>query len=174
MCGVDLLDEEVFEGSFERDHGFELAAFLEDQTDSFVEAFVGEDEGSAGAGHDDAFGESLKLFEIEGGKSREGDLGFESAEFGEEVVKGAKFAELSFGDDGDAVAEHFDVLEDVGGEEYGFAAVTEAKDDIADIFSSDWIESAHGFIEDHKIGVVDQGLCDANALDHAFGVFSQG
>lgn len=174
MSGVDLLDEEVFEGAFERDHGFEFAAFLEEQADGFVEAFVGEDERSAGSGDDDAIGESLKLFEIEGGKSGEGDLGFESAEFGEKVVKGAEFAELSFGEDGDAIAEHLDVLEDVGGKEDGFSAVTEAKDDIADIFSPDRIESTHGFIEDHEIGVIDQGLCDADALDHAFGVFAQG
>lgn len=86
----------------------------------------------------------------------------------------AKFAELAFGDDGDAITEHFDILEDMRRKEDGFAAITEAEDDIADIFSTDGIESAHGFVEDDEIGIVDQGLCDADALDHAFGVFAEG
>lgn len=83
MCGLDLLDKEIFEGAFEGEHGFEFSAFLEEQANGFIESFVGENECGAGAGDDDAFGESLKLFEVECRKTGEGDLGFESAEFGE-------------------------------------------------------------------------------------------
>ncbi len=85
----------------------------------------------------------------------------------------AHAAEFSFVDDGDPVAERFGVGKNVSGEEYSFAFVLELLHQVAHFAPSHGIEAGHRFIEEYKLGIVQNGLRDSDALQHAFGKFPQ-
>src|SRR6266705_1097565 len=88
----------------------------------------------------------------------------------DQVVNPAFDFQLPLVDDGDAVADGLDFAQFVGGEENGFAFVSEALDDFAHLHAAQWVQAASGFVQDEKVGVVNEGLGQADALLHAFGV----
>ncbi len=75
--------------------------------------------------------------------------------------------------DGDARAELVHVAEDVRVEEHGLAALVQALDDALDLDAADRVEPGHRLVEQHELGVVDERLGDADALQHALGVLAQ-
>ena len=74
----------------------------------------------------------------------------------------------AFMEDEDAVADGIDFGKEVGGEEDGVAR-GEGLDEGADLAHLVGIESDGGFVEDEDIGIVDEGLGEADALAVALG-----
>ena len=75
--------------------------------------------------------------------------------------------------DGDARAELVHVAEDVRVEEHRLAALVQVLDDALDLDAADRVEPGHRLVEQHELGVVDERLGDADALQHALGVLAQ-
>ena len=75
--------------------------------------------------------------------------------------------------DGDVRAELVHVAQDVRVEEHRLAALVQALDDALDLDAADRVEPGHRLVEQHELGVVDQRLGDADALQHALGVLAQ-
>ena len=73
-------------------------------------------------------------------------------------------------DDGHPVADGFHFAELVRRKENGFALVFQALDDLADFHAAERVEAAGGFVQNQQIGIVDERLCQADALLHAFGI----
>src|SRR6266567_721090 len=88
----------------------------------------------------------------------------------DQVVNPAFDFQLPLVDDGDAVADGLHFAQFVGGEENGFAFVFEALDDFAHLHAAQRVQAAGGFVQNEKLGVVNEGLRQADALLHAFGV----
>ena len=76
--------------------------------------------------------------------------------------------ELALADDDDALAGVFDLGQDVGAEDDGVIA-GEGREQLADLDDLLGIETAGRLVEDQDVGVVDDGLGDADALAVAFG-----
>ncbi len=76
-------------------------------------------------------------------------------------------------DDADAVDHHLHVLQDMGGKEDGLALLAQGEDQRAQVLAADGVEAGERFIQDQEIGIMDQGLGQAQALDHALGEFAQ-
>ena len=70
-------------------------------------------------------------------------------------------------EDGDAAAERFGVAQHVRAEEHGAAAIAQPEDQRADVAAAERIEARHRLVEDHQLGIVDERLRDADALQHA-------
>ena len=75
--------------------------------------------------------------------------------------------------DGNPVAKRFGVGKNVGGEEDGLAFVFELLHQVANFAAAHGIKAGHGFIEKDELGIVQNGLADAHALQHAFGKLAQ-
>src|SRR5258707_10870132 len=73
----------------------------------------------------------------------------------------------------DAVAEHFDVRQDMRTHENGLSLSAQRRDQVADLSAADWIEAAHRLVEKNNFGIVDQRLSKSHALQHAFRELSQ-
>src|SRR5260370_21057209 len=95
-----------------------------------------------------------------------------------EIVLGVFIAELregAFGeefaalDDADDVAELFDFAHDVGGEDYGFAAVAAFADESGDGARRPDVSAVGGLVEDHHRGIMNEGANDGSFLLHAGG-----
>src|ERR1044071_7720492 len=71
---------------------------------------------------------------------------------------------LAARENGDAVTDGFDFAEFVRGEKNGLAATFEGLNDVADFHAPDGIEARGGFIENEEVGIVDEGLGNADAL----------
>jgi len=82
--------------------------------------------------------------------------------------------EFSLVDQAHAVTQHFDIRQDVGTEEHGFSAFLEPENDFAEHAPADGVKAAHGLVQHHKVRVIDEGLGQAHALEHAFAVLAQG
>ena len=107
-----------------------------------------------------------------GGGVAEEDFGlvFDAHEIGEEAFAD----EFAFVDDADAVADFLDLFEEVGGEDDGDALGAEGEDEVADFAGAAGVDAGGGFVEDEEAGAVDDGLGEADALEHAFGVAGEG
>src|SRR5260370_29462193 len=86
-----------------------------------------------------------------------------------ELREGAFGEEFAALDDADDVAELFDVAHDVGGEDYGFAAVAAFADESGDGASGHDVEAVGGLVEDHHRGIMNEGASDGSFLLHAGG-----
>src|SRR5260370_8600925 len=67
-----------------------------------------------------------------------------------------------------AVAELFDIRENVRTHEDSFSFGAERGNQVAHLATADWIESTHWFIEEHNIRIIDEGLSQTDPLHHAF------
>ena len=76
---------------------------------------------------------------------------------------GAVAGDFAFVKDDDARGNCGDFLENMGGEEDGFFA-SDCEDEVADFADLIGIEARGGFVEDEKVGLMDDGLGDADAL----------
>ena len=124
-------------------------------------AQAGSDEAGAGRGDEvlDLRGEGWRgVFDDELGLVFHADEIFERA-----------FADhFASGHDADAVADFLDLLEEVRGEEDGFAAFLEVEDEVADLVRAGGVHTGGGFVKDEEAGVLDERLGEADALQHSF------
>jgi hypothetical protein len=100
----------------------------------------------------------------------EGGGGHEGAEPGDGVVGD----DAALVEDDDAVADTFDGFQFVGAEEDDFAAGGEFLDEAAEDKAGADIEAGEGFVEQEKIGVMEEGGGEEDLLAHAFGVGGDG
>ena len=87
---------------------------------------------------------------------------------GEDVGELARRDHLALRQDRHPAAEHLRIRQDVRAEEHGAAAGAQAKDQVADLAAAQRIEPRHRLVEKHHFGIVDEGLGQARALQHAF------
>ena len=73
-------------------------------------------------------------------------------------------------DDGDVVADLFDQLHDVAGEQHGRAGADEARQQPADHIGGDRIHAFERLVQEQHRRVVDQGAAERGLLAHAGGV----
>lgn len=171
-------DEDFFEGSEATREGAEGPIFFGGEVAEFESGVGvwgdkdGEAEPAVGEvfAHDlgdfgDLVEEDLSFFV--GGLDFEGDA-TGAAHGVDEVFGGVGGFDFPFVDNDDFVAGHFDFAEDVGGEEDG-VLVTELLDESTDGPDLVGIESVGGFVEDEEVGLVDEGIGEANALAVSFG-----
>src|SRR5690606_35782111 len=71
-------------------------------------------------------------------------------------------------DDGHAVAEPFEFVEVVRGDEHGAVVAADAADDVAKAGGPDRIEAVRGLIEDDHLPIGQQRVREADALQIAF------
>ena len=88
--------------------------------------------------------------------------------FRQKIVQSPDDFHLAVSDDADAVAEAFDVGENVAGEEDRFADFLAFLDEFGDVASTERIESRLWLVEYDEFGVADEGLSEPDALEHAF------
>ena len=93
---------------------------------------------------------------------------------GEQFVESALGLDAAAVIDDDSVAEVLDIGEEVGGTADGLAAAGEGDDEVLDLATAEWVEACGGFVEDDEVGIVDQGLSDADAALHALGELADG
>src|SRR5213079_3599528 len=72
-----------------------------------------------------------------------------------------------------AVAEHFDVGEDVRAEQDGRAALAQTGDQVAYLAPAHGVESAHRLVKEDNFRVVDERLRQTDALQHALRELTQ-
>lgn len=113
------------------------------------------------------------IFSGNGGESSFAELVFHFDFVLSEICGGAVEDDAAVVDEYDTIADGADFLEDVGGEEdsFGFG---EFEDEVTDALDLIGIETAGGFIEDEDVGVVEHGVCHADALAKAAGEFGDG
>ena len=70
--------------------------------------------------------------------------------------------------DRDAAAQRLGVRQHVRAEEHGAAAIAQRQDQLANIAPAERIEPRHRLVEEDDLGLVDQRLRDADALQHPF------
>ena len=73
-------------------------------------------------------------------------------------------------DDADGVADLLHLFEEVGAEEDGDVAGLEVEDEVADLTRAEGVNPGGGFVEDEQAGGLDEGLGEADALQHPLGV----
>ena len=84
----------------------------------------------------------------------------------EDVGEQADGSETSCGDHRDPAAERLGIRKDVRAEEHGPALIAQLQDERADVAASQRVESGHRLVEKDHLGIVQQRLRDADALDH--------
>ncbi len=82
-------------------------------------------------------------------------------------------AEAAADDDAHAAAEGLGVRQHVRAEEHRPALVAQPQDQLPDVAAPQRIEARHGLVEEHELGVVDERLRDAHALQHALRELAQ-
>jgi hypothetical protein len=103
------------------------------------------------------------------GEGGGGDL--DGVGVGEEFAEGALGLDAATVVDYDAVADVFDIGEEVAAEDDGGSAVGEGDNEIFDFAAADGVEAGGGFIEDDEFRVIDEGLGEADTALHALGEF---
>ena len=98
--------------------------------------------------------------------------GFCAARAGLQVVDGIRSDELALVDDDDLLAGLLDFGQDVGAEDDGVVA-GERLDEVARLVDLLGIEAGGGLVEDQHVGVVDDGLGEADALAVALGELAE-
>ena len=98
--------------------------------------------------------------------------GFGAARSGLQIADGVGGDELSFIDDDDLLAGLLDLGQDVRAENDGVLA-GEILDEIACLVDLLGVEAGGGLVENQDVRIVNDGLCEANALPVAFGQFAE-
>ena len=93
----------------------------------------------------------------------------EFAVAGQQLVDRTLAQETAAVDDGDAVADAFDLGEQVGVEQHRAAAGAELDDHVAHLAAADGVEVGGRFVEDEQLGLVQEGLGEREPLPHALG-----
>ena len=73
----------------------------------------------------------------------------------------------------DAIAQRFRVRQNMSGEKNCLAFVLELRDEIANFAAAHGIKSRHRLVEENDFGVMQNGLRNSHALQHAFGELAQ-
>ena len=58
-------------------------------------------------------------------------------------------------------------------EEDRAAAVAKPQDERADVAAAERVEAGHRLVQNHEVWIVEDRLCDANALQHALGELAE-
>jgi hypothetical protein len=87
-----------------------------------------------------------------------------------EFVDSALLGDFALDHDRDAVADHLELAEQVRVDEDGAALVFELLADLADVAAALGVDAVGGLVEQDEVGVVHEGLGEADALAHALGV----
>jgi len=82
-----------------------------------------------------------------------------------QIARADDFAVL---DEHDGVTSDFNFAKKMGIEEYGGAAFSLVADDVTNEPAAHWVEAGSGLIEEGEFGLVDEGLSEADALQHTF------
>ena len=106
--------------------------------------------------------------------ARTGHLQFPASRLqGEHVGQPSGGDQASPGENRDAAAQGFRVAEHMRAEEDRPPFVAQAKDQRPHVAPAERIEPRHRLVQDDELGIVDQRLRDADALQHALREFSQ-
>ena len=81
--------------------------------------------------------------------------------------------QLAADQDADAAAQRLGVREDVRTEEHRAAAVAQFEDERPHVAAAQRVEPGHRFVEEDDLGIVDERLRQAHALQHALRVLAQ-
>src|SRR5688572_26028756 len=76
-------------------------------------------------------------------------------------------------ENGDTIAQHLDVRENVRTHENCFALIPQCSDQVSHFAASNRIETTHWLIEKNYFGIVDQRLGQSYALQHSLRELSQ-
>src|SRR5580698_10633891 len=112
---------------------------------------------------------------LNGGMIEEGSVAFEvhdNAVGGVarlDLAHGAGEDETTVVDEADVVAELFDLIHAMGGEEDGAALLAEVDEGVLEERGVDGIEAAEGLVHDDEVGFVKECSDELNLLLHAFG-----
>ena len=90
-----------------------------------------------------------------------------------ELIDFALGDELALREDGDGVAYHLDLVEQVARQEHGAATGGEASDQIADLSHAGGVHAVGRFVEEQQFGIAEQGVRQAKSLLHAEGVVAE-
>src|SRR5258708_10783424 len=104
----------------------------------------------------------------EGIVSFEGDLDVIARIAALDLAHAAGEDEMTAGDEGDGVADFFDLIHAVGAEEDGLALLAQVDERVHEKRGGDGIEAAEGLVHDDEIGVVEQRGDELDLLLHAF------
>jgi len=149
--GAEVGDADVVLGQAVNDGGDEVVAAAADG-DCMARGFDGFD-----------IGEVAERCEVDGAGGGENDCTF-GAVAGDEGGGGVDVDDAAVLHDGYAIAEALGFFHEVGGEEYGFAAVADAADEAPDGVAGLGIEAGGELVEEDDFGVVDEGESDEEAL----------
>ena len=121
---------------------------------------------------------------VDGGVSEEGVVAGEVDQdavdgvAGFDLAHGAGEDEVAVVDEADVVAELFDLIHSMGGEEDGAALLAEIDEGVHEEDGVDGIEAAEGLVHDDEFGLVEKRGDELNLLLHAlgelFGLFVNG
>ena len=92
---------------------------------------------------------------------------------GNQVIHMADAPDLAVVQDRDAVADKLHVGELMRGQEDRPAFLFQPQDQVADVAVRDRVKARRRLVEEQQLGIVDERLRDADALEHAFGERAQ-
>ena len=92
----------------------------------------------------------------------------------QQFVAGACGTDFATIHDGHAVAEIFDIGQQVRAEQHCLSAPGEGRDQILDLSRADGVHTAGRFVENQQLRVIDQALCESDASLHALGILPHG
>ena len=87
----------------------------------------------------------------------------------DQIARAALDDDAAVVDDADVVAQAFRFFHEMGGEQQGLALPYQAAQALPDQVAGLRVEAGGGFVEDHQVGVVDQGAGQGEAPFHAAG-----
>ena len=175
MLSIDIvsygLDEDLFEGGLHDFEASDAGAVLDGR---------GEERLSVGTGAVEAVEFDLGLSAVvlrafdagmleEGVVSLEGDLDAVARVAALDLAHAAGEDEMAARDEGDGVADLFDLIHAVGAEEDGLALLAEVDEGVHEERGVDGIEAAEGLVHDDEVGLVEQGGDELDLLLHALG-----
>ncbi len=91
----------------------------------------------------------------------------------QQAVDPAQLLQLALVQDGDPVADVLHVGQQVAAHEDRLALVAQLEDQVLHLARADRVQAGGRLVEHDQLGVVDQGLGQADAAGHALGVFLQ-
>ena len=92
---------------------------------------------------------------------------------GGEIGHRAHSSQFALMDDGDAIAQGFRIRQNMSGEENRLAFVLQLRHEVANFTAAHGIQTGHRLVKENNFRIMQNGLCDSHALQHAFGKFSQ-
>lgn len=84
-----------------------------------------------------------------------------------EIGESSRSNELSPIQDRDSITKGLDIIKNMGRKEDGSPFLFQVEDKVPDLASSNGIQPRQGFVQKDDPGMVDQGLCHADPLEHS-------